>query len=49
MIDLQLSLIKGTIEENIVMGRSYVTYDDLNWALRFTELEEDVEGLGTGC
>ncbi len=48
MIDSQLSLIKGTIEENIVMGRSYVTYDDLNWALRFTELEEDVEGLTRG-
>jgi ABC-type bacteriocin/lantibiotic exporter with double-glycine peptidase domain len=48
MIDSQLSLIKGSIEENIVMGRSYVTYDDLNWALRFTELEEDVEGLSRG-
>jgi ABC-type bacteriocin/lantibiotic exporter with double-glycine peptidase domain len=48
MIDSQLSLIKGTIEENIVMGRSYVTYDDLNWALRFTELEEDIEGLARG-
>ncbi|MFO0700051.1 MAG: hypothetical protein U0236_12550 [Nitrospira sp.] len=48
MIDSQLSLVKGTIEENIVMGRSYVTYDDLNWALRFTELEEDIEGLRAG-
>jgi putative ABC transport system ATP-binding protein len=48
MIDSQLSLVNGTIEENIVMGRSYVTYDDLNWALRFTELEEDVEGLARG-
>jgi putative ABC transport system ATP-binding protein len=48
MIDSQLSLVRGTIEENIVMGRSYVTYDDLNWALRFTELEEDVEGLPRG-
>jgi ABC-type bacteriocin/lantibiotic exporter with double-glycine peptidase domain len=49
MIDSQLSLVNGTIEENIVMGRSYVTYDDLNWALRFTELEEDVEGLARGA
>jgi|CXWL01.1.fsa_nt_gi ABC-type bacteriocin/lantibiotic exporter with double-glycine peptidase domain len=48
MIDSQLSLVKGTVEENIVMGRSYITYDDLNWALRFTELEEDVEGLPRG-
>ncbi len=49
MIDSQLSLVRGTVEENIVMGRSYVTYDDLNWALRFTELEEDVEGLPRGA
>lgn len=48
MLDSQLSLVDGTIEENIVMGRSYVTYDDLNWALRFTELEEDIEGLPRG-
>ncbi|NOU09799.1 MAG: ATP-binding cassette domain-containing protein [Nitrospira sp.] len=49
MIDSQLSLVRGTVEENIVMGRSYVTYDDLNWALRFTELEEDVEALPRGA
>ena len=48
MIDSQLSLIKGTIEENITMNRPYVTYDDVNWALRFVELEEDVESLPRG-
>lgn len=48
MIDSQLTLIKGTIEDNIVMGRSYVTYDDINAALRFVELEEDVESLPRG-
>ena len=48
MIDSQLTLIKGTIEDNIVMGRSYVTYDDINAALRFVELEEDVESLPHG-
>ena len=48
MIDSQLTLVDGSIEENIVMGRSYVSYDDLNWALRFVELEEDVEGLPRG-
>jgi ABC-type bacteriocin/lantibiotic exporter with double-glycine peptidase domain len=48
MLDSQLTLVEGTIEENIVMGRSYVTYDDLNWALRFTELEEDIEALPRG-
>lgn len=48
MIDSQLTLIKGTIEDNIVMGRSYVTYDDINAALRFVELEEEVESLPRG-
>lgn len=48
MIDSQLTLLKGTIEDNIVMGRSYVTYDDVTWALRFTELEEDIDALPQG-
>jgi ABC-type bacteriocin/lantibiotic exporter with double-glycine peptidase domain len=48
MLDSQLTLVDGTIEENMVMGRSYVTYDDINWALRFTELEEDIESLPRG-
>lgn len=48
MIDSQLSLLKGTIEDNIVLGRSYVTYDDIMWALRFTELEDEVNALPQG-
>ena len=48
MLDSQLTLVEGTIEENITMGRSYVTYDDISWALRFTELEEDIESLPRG-
>lgn len=48
MIDSQLSLFEGTIEDNIVIGRSYVPYSDVRWALRFTELEEDVDALPQG-
>ena len=48
MIDSQLTLLKGTIEDNIVMGRSYVTYDDISWALRFTELDEEIDALPQG-
>jgi len=48
MIDSQLTLVKGTIEDNIVMGRSYVTYDEINWALRFTELDEEIDSLSHG-
>jgi len=48
MIDSQLSLFEGTIEDNIVLGRSYVPYSDVRWALRFVELEEDVDALPQG-
>ena len=48
MIDSHLTLFEGTIEDNIVLGRSYVPYSDVRWALRFAELEEDVDALPLG-
>ncbi len=48
MIDSQLTLFEGTIEDNIVLGRSYIPYSDIRWALRFAELEEDVDALPQG-
>lgn len=48
VIDSQHSLMEGTIEENIVLGRPYVSYESIVWALRFTELEEVVESLPRG-
>jgi ABC-type bacteriocin/lantibiotic exporter with double-glycine peptidase domain len=48
MIDSQLTLFDGTIEENIVLGRSYVSYSDVRWALRFVEFEEDVDTFPQG-
>lgn len=48
MIDSHLSLFEGTIEDNIVLGRSYIPYSDVRWALRFAELEEDVDALPQG-
>ena len=48
MIDSQLTLFEGTIEDNIVLGRSYIPYSDVRWALRFAELEEDVDTLSEG-
>jgi ABC-type bacteriocin/lantibiotic exporter with double-glycine peptidase domain len=47
-IDSQHTLLEGTIEENIVLGRPYVSYDSLAWALRFTELEDVIEALPHG-
>lgn len=48
MIDSQLTLFEGTIEDNVVLGRSYIPYSDVRWALRFAELEEDVDALPQG-
>jgi len=48
MLDSQLNLLEGTIEDNIVLGRPYVSYDSLAWALRFTELEAIIESLPRG-
>jgi putative ABC transport system ATP-binding protein len=48
MLDSQLSLFEGTIEDNIVLGRSYVPYSDVRWALRFTELEEEIDAMPLG-
>jgi ABC-type bacteriocin/lantibiotic exporter with double-glycine peptidase domain len=48
MIDSHLTLFEGTIEDNIVLGRSYIPYSDVRWALRFAELEEDVDALPQG-
>ncbi|WHZ24252.1 MAG: HlyB/MsbA family ABC transporter [Nitrospira sp.] len=48
ILDSQLSLFEGTLEENILLGRSYIPYSDVRWALRFTELEEEVDALPQG-
>ena len=48
MLDSHLTLFEGTIEDNIVLGRSYIPYSDIRWALRFVEMEEDVDALPQG-
>lgn len=48
MIDSHLSLIDGTIADNIVWHRSYISYDDVRWALRLTELQKEVAALPDG-
>lgn len=47
ILDSQLTLFESTLEENITMGRP-VHYDDIRWALRFVELEEDVDAMTLG-
>ena len=48
VLDSQLTLFEGTLEENITMGRPAVQYEDVRWALRFVELEEEVDALPVG-
>ena len=47
ILDSQLTLFESTLEENITMGRP-VHYNDIRWALRFVELEEDVDAMPLG-
>ncbi len=48
ILDSKLSLFEGTLEENIVLGREYIPYSDVRWALRFAELEEEVDAMPHG-
>lgn len=48
MIDSHLSLIDGTIADNIVWRRSYISYEDVRCALWLTQLQEEVAALPLG-
>jgi ABC-type bacteriocin/lantibiotic exporter with double-glycine peptidase domain len=47
ILDSQLTLFESTLEENLTMGRP-VHYDDIRWALRFVDLEEEVDAMPMG-
>lgn len=48
VLDSQLSLFEGSLEENITLDRPSVSYENVVWALRFVELEEEVEAFPYG-
>ena len=48
MLDSHPTLFDGTLEENITLRRPSIRFDDLSWALRFVELEEEVDKLPHG-
>jgi ABC-type bacteriocin/lantibiotic exporter with double-glycine peptidase domain len=48
VLDSKLTLFEGTIEDNISLGRPSITYSELRWALRFAELEEEIDALPHG-
>lgn len=48
IVDATNALFEGTVEENIVLGRSYLTPEDINWALRVAQLYDDISQLPMG-
>ena len=41
-------IFEGTIEENVRMGRAYVSHKDVRWALGLAQLTEDIARLPQG-
>ncbi|MFO0775610.1 MAG: ATP-binding cassette domain-containing protein [Nitrospiraceae bacterium] len=48
VLDSRMSLFEGSVEDNITLGRPSIPYADLRWALRFVELEEEIDALPEG-
>jgi putative ABC transport system ATP-binding protein len=48
VLDSQPTLLEGTLEDNIILGRPLITYQDLQWALRFVELDEEIDAMPAG-
>jgi len=48
MLDSHPTLLEGTIEDNITLGRGSITYEDVQWALQFVELDEEVDRMPEG-
>ncbi len=48
ILDSHPTLLDGTLEDNITLGRPSIEYDDLQWALRFVELDTDIDAMPQG-
>lgn len=48
MLDSHPTLFDGTLEENVTLPRPSIQFEDLSWALRFAELEEEIDALPQG-
>ena len=48
VLDSHPTLLDGTLEDNITLGRPSIDYQDLQWALRFVELDQDIDALPRG-
>jgi putative ABC transport system ATP-binding protein len=48
MLDSHPTLLEGTIEDNITLGRPSIRYEDMHWALQFVELDHEIDALPDG-
>ncbi len=48
ILDSHPTLLDGTLEDNITLGRPTIDYHDIQWALRFVELDEEIDALQQG-
>lgn len=48
MLDSHPTLLEGTIEDNVTLGRPSISYEDVQWALQFVELDEEVDRMPDG-
>jgi putative ABC transport system ATP-binding protein len=48
MLDSHPTLLEGTIEDNLTLGRTAITHDDILWALHFVELDDEIDHFPDG-
>lgn len=48
VLDSQPTLFGGTLEENVSLGRTSIGFEDLRWAMRFVELEDEIDRMPRG-
>ncbi|HEU4685054.1 MAG TPA: ATP-binding cassette domain-containing protein [Nitrospira sp.] len=48
VLDSQPTLFGGTVQDNILLGRAGVGFEDLQWAIRFVGLEDEIDRMPRG-
>ena len=48
MLDSQPTLFEGTLAENVTLGRASIGFEDLQWAIRFVELKDEIDRMPHG-
>lgn len=48
MLDSHPTLFDGSLEENITLQRPSIQFEELSWALRFVDLEEEIDAMPQG-